>query len=156
MAITSRSVCTHNFAVFRSHSPQLSIFSAPQTQAKRNWSVDAHQKKQEKPNKTRVDCKCLPMHLMYLKILLHKGALCYSVTKGHSIKEVQYLCTSVGKQKTQQLSQSCKLKTKMKLFYLFLYCGEIQRETVARKRCNLTLNLCTKACVQKKEEEKST
>lgn len=33
------------------------------------------------------------MHLMYLKILLHKGALCYSVTKGHSLKEVQYLCT---------------------------------------------------------------
>lgn len=33
------------------------------------------------------------MHLMYLKVLLHKGALCYSVTKGHSLKEVQYLCT---------------------------------------------------------------
>lgn len=42
----------------------------------------------------------------------------------------------------------------MKLFYLFLYCGEIQRETVARKRCNLTLNLCTKACVQKKRRKK--
>lgn len=33
------------------------------------------------------------MHLMYLKVLLHKGALCYSVTERHSLKEVQDLCT---------------------------------------------------------------
>lgn len=39
-----------------------------------------------------VDCKCLSMHLMYLK-LLYKGALCYPVTKGHLLKKVQYLCT---------------------------------------------------------------
>lgn len=56
--------------------------------------------------------------------------------------------------KLQPLSQSDKLKTKMKLFYLFLYYGEIQRETVARKRCNLTLNLCTfkYLCTKKKEK----
>lgn len=38
-----------------------------------------------------VDCKCLSMHLMYLK-LLYEGALCYPVTKGHLLKKVQYLC----------------------------------------------------------------
>lgn len=27
------------------------------------------------------------MHLMYPKDLLHKGALCYYVTKGHSLKK---------------------------------------------------------------------
>lgn len=31
------------------------------------------------------------------------------------------------------MSQSDKLKTKMKLFYLFLYYGEFQRETVAKE-----------------------
>lgn len=56
----------------------------------------------------------------------------------------------------QPLSQSDKLKTKMKLLYLFLYYGEIQKETVARKRCNLTLNLCTEGIVQKKGTKKST
>lgn len=55
----------------------------------------------------------------------------------------------------QPLSQSDKLKTKMKLLYLFLYYGEIQKETVARKRCNLTLNLCTEGIVQKKEQKKA-
>jgi len=82
------------------------------------------------------------MHLMYLK-----GPLCYSVPKRHFLKHVQYVCMySVCKkniEKVQPLSQSDELKTKMKLFYLFFYCSEIQRETVARKRCNLTLNLCT-------------
>lgn len=39
------------------------------------------------------------MHLMYPKDLLHKGALCYYVTKGHSLKKkkVQYLCTVYAK-----------------------------------------------------------
>lgn len=92
---------------------------------------------------------CLSIHLMCLKVL-HKGPLCYSVTKRHSLK-VQYLCAVYANEqlkKLQPLSQSDKLKTKMKLFYLFLYYGEIQRETVARTHCYLTLNLCTKTCVQ--------
>lgn len=96
------------------------------------------------------------MHLMYLK-LLYEGALCYPVTKGHLLKKVQYLCAvyanKLKKKKLQPLSQSDKLKTKMKLFYLFLYNVEIQRKMVAKKCCNQTLNLCTKDCVQKNEKK---
>lgn len=47
------------------------------------------------------------------------------------------------RKKKQSLSQSNKLKTKLNLFYLFLYYGETQRATVARRRCSLTPNLCT-------------
>lgn len=56
----------------------------------------------------------------------------------------------------QPLSQSDKLKTKMKLFYLFLYYGEIQRETVARKCCILTPNLHTEGRVQKMKKHIKT
>lgn len=41
-------------------------------------------------------------------------------------------------------------------FNLFLYCGKIQRETVARKHCNPTLNLCTKSCVRKNRKSTRT
>lgn len=75
-----------------------------------------------------------------------------------TLKEVfmYSVCKQTFKKKLQPLSQSDKLKTKMKLFYLFLYYGEIQRETVARKRCNLTLNLCTikyHLCTKKKRKK---
>lgn len=58
------------------------------------------------------------------------------------------------KKKVQSLSQSDKLKTKSNLFYLFLYYGETQRATVARKHCNLTPNLCTD--VYKKKHTRTT
>ena len=40
----------------------------------------------------------------------------------------------------------------MKLFYLFLYYGEIRGEAVAMKHCNLTPNPCTEGCAQKNEK----
>lgn len=89
--------------------------------------------------------KCLPIHLMYLNLLLHKGDFGLFCDQGTLTQRSTVFMYSVCKQtvgkKIQPLSQS-ELKAKMKLYYLFLYNGEIQRETVARKCCNLTLNLC--------------
>lgn len=76
MAITNRSVCTHNLQYseaihLKSVSP-LHLRLRP-----KGVGLLMHTK--------CVDCKCLPMHLMYLKVLLHKGTLCCYVTKGRSL-----------------------------------------------------------------------
>lgn len=148
MAITNRSVCTHTTCSI------LKPFTS--TQYLLCTSDTGQEELVCSCTPKCVDCKCLSMHVMYHTVLLYKGAMCYTMTKRHSFKEVQYLCTvNTNKKKLQPLSQSDKLKTKMKSFYLFLYYGEIQRETVARKCCNLTLNLCTfkYLCTKKKKKK---
>lgn len=59
------------------------------------------------------------------------------------------VCKQTFKKKYSHWAKVTNWKPKWNCIIYFYIVVKIQRKTVARKRCNLTLNLCTKGCVQK-------
>lgn len=67
------------------------------------------------------------------------------MTKEHSVKEVQYLCTVFANKhfSNPAIEPKQKIQNQNEIVLFIFVCDRIQRETFTRKCCNLTLNLCT-------------
>lgn len=76
------------------------------------------------------------MHLMYPKDLLHKGALCYYVTKGHSLKKSTVFMYSVCKETFFSMITAIEPKQKIEnqnencFIYFLLWWNPKEKKTV--------------------------